>query len=264
MQRRRSKNPSNSSPPKAEQKPKHWGGVLFWATKMKTDINILVAILTGHERQHWIHPDLLGACLSMPGQLQRLSRVARSANLNFMNIHGHTPVDAARNAAVVHLLESGANWLLQLDNDTVPPIDLLNVFTEMGDRKIVGLPYISLQFGAGNLVWCAGKKLTEGYRMLTELPPGWSEVDFIGAGCLLVHRDVFLALGDPWFECPRAVELRERTYAGEDGSFCQKAQAKGFSIWTNSAYPCRHYRTVDLLQAMLQQAPLKPKKVEPK
>lgn len=216
-------------------------------------MKILIAILTGLERHFWIHPDLFHACLRMPGYLDK------PQTMQFTNVHGQVPVDAARNVAVTRLLASGAEWLLQIDNDTVPPEDILKILREVGDRKVIGFPCAGLQFGQDNLTLCLGHRHGDAYGMPTRLnATGWIEVDAVGAGCFLVHRDVFLALGDPWFECSREAELKLRTYAGEDFGFCEKARAAGFSIWTHSSYCCRHYRTVDLLQTMLQQVPLKP------
>lgn len=203
----------------------------------------MVAILCGHERHFWIHPSLFMSCLQMGNSLSALH--SRHGSLEFVAVQGTTPVDAARNAAVSHLLKSGADWLLQIDNDTVPADGFLTVLNDIGTRKIVGFPYVGLT-GGGKLSLCVGNKVDGAIYEAQQLQIGWSEVDAIGSGCLLVHRDVFESLGDPWFECSRRIELQERVYAGEDFTFCEKAKANGFKVWTHSAYPARHYRTVEL------------------
>jgi hypothetical protein len=209
----------------------------------KLKIDILISILTGYERHFWIHPDLFHACMRM--QMQMQPRYV----LGFSNIHGLTPVSAARNVAVEQMLDNGAQWLLQIDNDVAPPDGLLDALASIQDRKIVGFPCAGIHLGP-NPHLCMSKKIDQLPVMPTTLPPGWSEMDAVGSGCLLVHRDVFLALSDPWFECTRKAELERRVYSGEDFGFCEKAKAKGFSVFTHSGFPCKHYRTMELMQSM--------------
>lgn len=87
--------------------------------------SVLVAILTGFERHYWLHPDLLHVCLRMLQWQQETGSA-----LALTNIHGKTPVDAARNIAVKKALEMGVEWLLQIDNDVVPRQNILAVLQE--------------------------------------------------------------------------------------------------------------------------------------
>ena len=58
---------------------------------------------------------------------------------------------------------------------------------------------------------------------------GLQEVGSVGMGVMLIKREVFEALAEPWFETPWRVD--KRGYIGEDVFFCQKAAAAGFKIW---------------------------------
>ena len=66
---------------------------------------------------------------------------------------------------------------------------------------------------------------------LGDLPKrgGLWEVERVGGGGLLIHRNVLDALGEPWFEIGQI----ESDGMGEDIWFCEKARAKGFHIFVD-------------------------------
>jgi hypothetical protein len=204
--------------------------------------SIMVAVLTGHERHFWIHPDLMTALVRMP-----LWQMETGSSLAVTTIHGRTPVAAARNQAVEKMLKLGVEWLLQIDNDTVPPPNILGVLESIGNRKIVGFP-TPMEYEPGKTCFNVAHKGEGGYEGYKEIPEGWSTAAWVGSGCLLVHRDVFVALSDPWFEHRDVITLR--SHMKEDSYFCEKACEKGFQVWTNSNFICKHYHTVELLQMM--------------
>jgi hypothetical protein len=206
--------------------------------------NIMVAVLTGSERHFWIHPHLMLELLRMP-----LWQIKTGSGLAVTTIHGYTPVAAARNVAVEEMLKRGDEWLLQVDNDTVPPPNILDIFENIGDRKIVGFP-TPMEHGQGKTVFNVGHHVGEMCELYKSLPTDWSTAELVGSGCLLVHRDVFLSLKDPWFEHRDVVKLRR--HLNEDFYFCDKAREKGFEVWTNSNFVCRHYHTLELLEQMVQ------------
>jgi hypothetical protein len=204
-------------------------------TKTPRKTSIFVAILTGHERHNWIHPDLLNVCLRMVFWQQNTGSILRHAT-----IHGASPVDAARNIAVTQMLETGVEWILQIDNDVVPPPNVLSILDEIGDRKIVGLP-CPFEPEPGNLGLAMGMKRGDVFDPI-QIVEGWAQVDAVGSACLLVHRDVFRAVESPWFQC----SVRNGSYCNEDFNFCDKARVKGFDVWTHFGFCCKHYKTVNL------------------
>jgi hypothetical protein len=210
---------------------------------MKT--SIMVAVLTGTERHYWIHPDLMLALVRMP-----LWQVETGSQLAVATIHGRTPVAAARNEAVERMLKLGVEWLLQIDNDTVPPLNILGALESIGDRKIVGFP-TPMEYEQGKTSFNAGHRVGgRPVELYKSIPDGWSTAGIVGSGCLLVHRDVFRSLNDPWFEHRDVKTLR--AHADEDFYFCDKAREKGFEVWINSNFICRHYHTVDLYKMMAE------------
>jgi hypothetical protein len=208
--------------------------------------SVRVAILTGRERTHWIHPDLLNVCMAMIFWQRETG-----SGLSTSTVNGVVPVDAARNVAVKEFMDSGFEWLLQIDNDVVPPSNVLSVLDDVGYRKIIGLP-CGIEKMPGDLTLALGNKAQnnnagEPYESYRGLPAGWVPIDIVGTGCIFVHRDVFASIGHPWFECT----IRGAAHTGEDFGFCEKAAAKGFRVWTHSGFPCAHYKTVDLTQHMV-------------
>jgi hypothetical protein len=207
---------------------------------MKT--SIMVAVLTGAERHYWIHPELMQSLVRMP-----LWQMETGSSLAVTTIHGKSPVAAARNEAVEQMLKLGVEWLLQIDNDTVPPLNILGVLESIGDRKIVGCP-TPMEYGPGKTVFNVGHRVEDKVQLYKSISDGWSTVEVVGSGCLLVHRDVFLSLNDPWFEHREVTKLR--AHANEDFYFCEKARVKGFQVWINSNFICKHYHTIEMLQLM--------------
>jgi hypothetical protein len=66
------------------------------------------------------------------------------------------------------------------------------------------------------------------------------EVDAVGAGFLLIKRDVLKGLGPPWFQ---VTTLGART---EDSEFCERAKAKGYKIYVYTPVKCSHAGTFKL------------------
>jgi hypothetical protein len=63
------------------------------------------------------------------------------------------------------------------------------------------------------------------------------EVDAVGFGFILIKREVFEAVGLPWFESYHGPRLQ---YIGEDVMFCKKAQDAGYKIYAHTGVMCSH------------------------
>lgn len=70
------------------------------------------------------------------------------------------------------------------------------------------------------------------HHPLMEIPTALVEVDAVGFGVVLMKRDVFLKVPEPWF----TIDFR----AGEDIAFCVKAKKFGFKIFLDGAYSVGH------------------------
>ena len=58
---------------------------------------------------------------------------------------------------------------------------------------------------------------------------GLEEVGSVGTGVMLIKREVFQGMTEPWFDMPWQYD--NRGYMGEDVFFCKKAQELGFKVY---------------------------------
>jgi cellulose synthase/poly-beta-1,6-N-acetylglucosamine synthase-like glycosyltransferase len=64
------------------------------------------------------------------------------------------------------------------------------------------------------------------------------EVDFVGAGCLLIKREVLEKMKYPYFYIGRNIE--EQLTIGEDIMFCAEARRLGYKIWVHTGVNVGH------------------------
>jgi len=131
-----------------------------------------------------------------------------------------------RNKLVERLLESDSEWLLFMDDDHVFPGDLLERLLSH-DKPVVGSLYLRRQAPFAPLAFSHKEDGLYQTINLSELPgEGLLKVQAVGTAGLLVRREVFEAIGSPWFEYGKT----ERWDASEDIIFCEKAFWHGFDI----------------------------------
>jgi len=164
-------------------------------------------------------------------------------------------VDEARNQ-IIRELEK--DWLFFMDSDQTFPPDALNRLLSWDLPIVSGIyfqspnvptPHIyKYEFQDGNHYYKSMAKEIQSYliRYKAELEQSFPavvlparredllECDGVGGGCLLVHRRVFEAIKDPWFEC------NPGTQVGEDFNFCRKVQTAGFKIFADPGVLCGH------------------------
>jgi len=111
------------------------------------------------------------------------------------------PFDHARNTACKSALEQGVDWLFFLDSDVVVPHDaILRLMTH-------NKPFISGMYRRRSPPVAVPVMIRNG-SWVTDFPQGQViDVDLVGAGCLLIHRDLLLKCppqrpqaGKTWFD----------------------------------------------------------------
>ncbi|HEX5037279.1 MAG TPA: hypothetical protein VFX30_08990 [bacterium] len=134
-------------------------------------------------------------------------------------------VDRARN----YLIDQMRNHPLDpthiffLDADIVPRPDALMKLLRHRLPIVSGLyrkrlpPYEPMAFV---------KKKGPFLKPISLTGPKLKTVDVVGAGCLLIRREVFEKIRAPWFTS----EWRTEGHLSEDFSFCEKAKKAGFKI----------------------------------
>jgi len=165
------------------------------------------------------------------------------------------PVDIARNKLVKQL---NRDWLFFMDADQTFHPDTLKRLMQWNMNIVSGITFKRVgepipmvyqyryEVGQGHyylpMVKEIGEYLTKFKEELKDKtgaivgPPfALLECDGVSTGCLLIHRRVFDAIEEPWFECDPG------TKGGEDFNFCRKAQEAGFKIYADPSVMTGHY-----------------------
>lgn len=155
-------------------------------------------------------------------------------------------VDVVRNQIAAAFLATDAEYLLMIDDDMIPPDDLL----EMADHgcDIVGALYYAWEPPIGLFV-AAYRQDGDGRCIrpaLGELEnTGLHEAVLLGGGCMMFHRRVLKALPAPWF-CFETDETGQNILVPEDFHICREASRRGFKLWLDTDRICGHIKSVDL------------------
>jgi len=151
----------------------------------------------------------------------------------------------------IHRYES--DYLLSMDDDNPPMNNCIDlVFLE---KDIIGCPTPvwhnhNSKDGEQPYYWNAYTKFEDAYRPYAYQPGDkLVEVDATGSGCLLLSRKVMEALQyDQPFQ--RQWDRKGFVERGADISFCEKARAKGFKVYTHFGYPCMHFNEIELTEVI--------------
>jgi len=176
---------------------------------------------------------------------------------------GGAPVDMARNELVRKFLAGGGDWLLQIDSDMGFAREslarLMGVAERRGLKMVSALcftryvPPLPAVFRGVTRVREDGREFL---RIRCQETMAWLEAhpeaieecpcvldpapedalvraDGTGGAFLLVHREVFEALDEPWFK-------RDALKQGEDFFFFQNARRAGFELWVDRSVICGH------------------------
>lgn len=161
------------------------------------------------------------------------------------------PLDRVRNRICHKFLLSDADYLIMIDDDIVPPPQILEMARH--DKDVIGalcyayMPdrgYYSVAYekdappaaGASLSLMGIGRDIEH---------TGVREVELVGGGCMMIHRRVLEGIGDPFFRMEMDETVQWIT-ASEDFSFCRKARKAGFRIWLDTGMPCRHIKSLDM------------------
>lgn len=179
-------------------------------------------------------------------------RMMRPANSRIYKGEASTKCGSL-NEASAKALQSGAEWLFFMDIDmTFPPDALKRLLSH-------GLPLVSGLYHTGSIPhapvagWAkADPEVESGYRYVNQrgntwrydyapFPKGLTQVDWVGAGCLLLHRDVAVDIGWPLWRDEHRPHLGQRVL-GHDVNLCLRAAAKGYKTMVDSDVNCGHWR----------------------
>lgn len=150
-------------------------------------------------------------------------------------------VEAARRKLLKEFLDSGADYLLFLDDDIVPPADIVSSLARYR-RDFVSAEYPIWDYGEVFSSASRKKEKSPSYQRvgLDELD-GLQEVDACGLGACLISK----ALARKAFskDC-FSIEYDDsgEVIKGEDYKFCECAKNLGYKIYVDFNVVCKHYK----------------------
>lgn len=154
------------------------------------------------------------------------------------------PFDHGRNLACMKALEIGVDYLFFIDSDIVAPPDTIRRLVSHGKGITSGL-YHRRSPPAGVPVM----QRPPGQWITTYPKNALIEVDVVGAGCLLIRRDVLETLppqrpGHHWFwwavDQQGLTQPNEAPPMSEDFTFNIHARKHGFPSYVDTSVQCRH------------------------
>jgi len=150
----------------------------------------------------------------------------------------------ARNYLIDQFLkDSQAEYIFFVDSDTGIPPDALTKLVSAKKDIISGLYFGRV--APNNPIMKKVQKDEYGKDRLlpvTDYPEGIIEVDMVGAGCLLIHKDVFSKIKKPYFFSP-SIDYTE------DAHFCKEAKDMGYKIYVDTTVKCLHDTTISVSEA---------------
>jgi hypothetical protein len=183
-----------------------------------------------------------------------------------------TMVDRSRNVLADRFLKSGCKWSLWIDGDMGAPIGKADYFRWLTNSETVNnevASYDAVERLLGHRKACVGavyaSRRYHGQLVIQpEIHPrshedkllanqirrgqgqGLAGVEWIGFGCCLVHREVFLEVQRRFPDLAPQSELdvwdffRHQGLQGEDEGFCQRVRACSIPIWLDTQLVCGH------------------------
>ena len=192
---------------------------------------ILVAVLSGSERDRWISSQLFEGILAL--QLDgRMSILVTTSSIDRYEV--------ARNSCVRLARDMQADFLVMVDNDMVLPMGFPNILYDVthAAKPIVGFPSARINHDGS-------------ISSLTPHDNGEKDGEFqrtghVGSGLLILSSEVWRVMPrGPWFRwLTNDDELLSRKLS-EDYAFCELAQAHGLQVWSHQS-TAGHLKTSDI------------------
>jgi hypothetical protein len=200
-----------------------------------------IAAFCDKERHGWLNPALVLWLLNSSLQLR---------NFMFMAVLGKRPVEHARNWAMTEFLTHNTDWLVMIDNDITPQVNLLDLVNDVEQERIIAPVTYMWRAKDGSFALTAADKVEgkkhEARPLKEELVESRRAVDRVGTGCIFIHRKAAQKIPRPWFR----MILDERSgkiVEGEDYFFCRRAKKHGFQVYVDARFVCGHLHTYDIL-----------------
>lgn len=151
------------------------------------------------------------------------------------------PIENNRNTIVQKFLATESEFLMMIDSDIVPPVNIMRLLDF--DKDIITPLMFTRQ--KGELLPLFLKRGKDGIYDVDDYlnKSGLQEVDATGTGCIIIKRKVLEAVKYPF---KNIYDVDGVKTFGLDFNFCQKSKELGFSSWVHLDYIASHYYTYNL------------------
>jgi GT2 family glycosyltransferase len=139
-----------------------------------------------------------------------------------------------RNGLTTIMLDKGLDWILYVDDDQIfEPDTLLKLLSD--NKPIISGTYCAKHFPfPPHVYWQSESGDVVPRNIIGE--SGLLSVGSVGAGCLLVRREVIEAMECPWWTLGQI----HRDKWGDDVDFCRRVHKAGYEIWIDLDAPVGH------------------------
>lgn len=165
-------------------------------------------------------------------------------------VNGMTP-EFSRNSLLEHHFHNDPCWthVLFVDSDVVPPSFALKLLLQLNADVTAGLCPI---YADSRPCWNVQIKNGDPWLgMEKELPKEPFETFSVGAGCILIRREVLVDVKWPWFKTEYQEIFKNEgkgIAVGEDVFFIRKALDKGYKVVVHPDVKCKHFNQIDMLE----------------
>ena len=145
---------------------------------------------------------------------------------------------ASRNILRKEVLEGDYEYFLSLEQDVIPPADLIERMLQHGKKLITGVYFANNRFEDGTIKLIPLVYKLKDPESLTMYPleeeelwndPGLYPVVSAGLGCLLIHRDIL-----------KEIEFRSENKHFDDRFFFVDCHAKKIEAFCDTTIKCKH------------------------
>lgn len=155
----------------------------------------------------------------------------------------HDSIVQSRNILRKHLLERDYDYFLSLEQDVIPPKNIIEQLLQHNKKVITGVYYTTYLFHGipklRPLIWADVSKNSDKMRFMNSeciaaknLPyPLLTKIKMCGLGCILIHRSVLEKIN---FRVPEDYS----TY--DDFAFCTDVKKIGEDVWADLTIQCEH------------------------
>lgn len=164
-------------------------------------------------------------------------------------------IEQARNWGAYKVLKEGWDWAMWMDDDAIPPVDILAQLHEKNKDWIVPKFFgRTAPYPLCSYTYVPDPALALGKRNDSPdlMPPRLTEVDASGFHCVLMHRSVIEAAASV---CPTNALCQPQVFKwspemSEDIYFCEMARKGGARLWLDTTCEVRHVGNCSVGQDM--------------